>query len=105
MGDKKGASQMFWIIISLAIALFVVVFVVATFFPHFFTFGDELNEGLGDIEGDFDADGLPDFLDVCPCTLGDTANEGCPQAFDDEDVEKDQEQYNINGCKGINDEQ
>ena len=92
--NKKGMSFL--------ITLLVFAFVALAFgFIYLFFLQGSLSkqEGIVDtqisgIQGDADKDSIRNFFDKCPCTFGDSIDEGCPATFSLEQRQEDVKKYN-----------
>ncbi len=105
--NKKGLSAMMT-------ALVFIVAAVIFGFLYIFFFSDVLSkEGsvvelqISGIQGDADKDSIRNFFDKCPCTFGDSINDGCPINWDidnpeiQEKVKEDVKKYNSEPVCGI----
>jgi hypothetical protein len=80
MKNKKGVSQIWWVLSSAIIAMLAVIFIIVWFTSS----GGKLQEGFEDTIGDLDdkdKDGITDLLDKCPCdhNIGRDFEEGKPR--------------------------
>src|SRR3989338_2587816 len=99
--NKKGMSFL--------ITLLVFAFVALAFgFIYLFFLQGSLSkqEGIVDtqisgIQGDADKDSIRNFFDKCPCTFGDSIDEGCPATFSLEQRQEDVKKYNSKPVCGI----
>jgi len=77
--NKKGASEMWWIIMTAILVIVVLILILIWFKGGAGTlFGGlgEKTEGLAD----HDKDNVADLFDKCPCTMGEEGSkyDGCP---------------------------
>ena len=97
--NKKGAT--FWVLVEIIIALFVLIIIVGLFFPDIIDLGDMIKGQQQGVKDDSDGDGFLDFQDECPCTYGDFENEGCPANLNEEEIEEENNKYNLDTKCGV----
>jgi hypothetical protein len=81
MLNRKGMSQMWWLLAMGALAILVLVLLVMFFRDTGERGFDSINDKIGGLS-DGDKDLIPDLQDQCPCDYGTKENNGCPEGID-----------------------
>jgi hypothetical protein len=82
MLNRKGMSQMWWLLAMGALAILVLVLLVMFFRDTGERGFDSINDKIGGLS-DSDKDLIPDLQDQCPCDYGTKDNDnfkGCPSS-------------------------
>ncbi len=88
MKNKKAVELSLNVIVIAALVLIVLIVSIAIFTG---LVGDTVSDTkitMGSITGDYDGDGIKDFLDKCPCYAGTAEYNGCPEEINEENREK-----------------
>ncbi len=91
---KKGLSPIGILGEILIILAVIFILLAVVLVPRLTKQSDIVGTQIGGIQGDADKDGLRNFFDKCPCTFGDSIDEGCPATFTNEQRQEDVKKYN-----------
>lgn len=91
--DKKGSSEMWWIIMTAILVIVVLILILIWFKGGAGTLFGGLGEKTKGL-ADHDKDNTADLFDKCPCTAGEDGAkyDGCPASVDDDSKLKAQDQ-------------
>lgn len=80
--NKKGMSEMWWIVATAVIVVLVIIFLMIWFQSSGTKAQDTVQNQISGL-GDCDCDKVADTFDDCPCDVGDpeAALDGCPANF------------------------
>ena len=92
--NKKGISPIGLLGEILVVLVVIVILLAIVLVPRLTKQSDIVGTQIGGIEGDADKDGIRNFFDKCPCTFGDSIDEGCPTIFTNEQRQEDVKKYN-----------
>ncbi len=98
--NKKGLEVT--ALMGIVLAVIVVFIIIFSIVFKVFDFGGILGVQQAGFKLDSDKDGLVDGIELkagCPCTSGETVNDGCPADFTEEQKNADRQTYNTDtGC-------
>jgi uncharacterized protein (UPF0333 family) len=97
--EKKGQSQMFWILMVAVIAIIVGVFIILWFKGSGSKAFGSIDDTI-DTFGDCDKDDVANYFDDCPCDAGITEFDGCESAGIAQECEK-KEIENCASCGAV----
>lgn len=99
--NKKGLSPIGLLGEILIVLAVIIILLLIVLVPRLQTQGDIVGVQISGIQGDADKDSIRNFFDKCPCTFGDSLNDGCPATFTDAQKEEDVKKYNSEPVCGI----
>ncbi|PIZ51466.1 hypothetical protein COY27_03685 [Candidatus Woesearchaeota archaeon CG_4_10_14_0_2_um_filter_33_13] len=97
--SKKGATQIWWIIVTALIAILIMVFIIVWFKGSGEKAYTSVDDKIGEL-GDCDKDNVAGLFDKCPCEAGDVKYDGCSQGQNATSCEASKTSGKIaDGCK------
>lgn len=76
--NKKGAENLWWIIMWAVVAIIAVIFLIIWFRSSGEKGYGAISKEIGELD-DCDGDKVSDFLDQCDCTAAPGSSDGCPE--------------------------
>lgn len=102
--NKKGTSPIGILGEILIVLAVIFILLLVVLLPKLYTQSDIAGGQINILKSNFDKDEIRDVIDKCPCTFGESLQEGfegCPEGFTNEQQQEDIKKYNSQPVCGV----